>query len=95
MRSEYGVQWAGEADAVLAVVRVVAVEFADEVERLADEPARLAVIADPSDGQPVAYAFGWYNYVVTVAVRLTDRMGILYVDRVTVESSVGGLNPFG
>ena len=99
MPSDYGVQWMGEARAILAVVNVVAVDFAekltDEVDALADEPDRLRRPDSLLGGQAVAFSFWWYNYAVTTVVRLSERQQMLYVDRVTVESSVAGMNPFG
>ena len=98
MPSGYGVQWTGEARAVLAVVNVVAGDFADrltdEVDDVADDPQLLANVSDPTGGRPVAYTFEWYAYAVTVTVRVSDRMQLIYVDRVTVETRVGGINPY-
>jgi hypothetical protein len=98
MPSGYGVQWEGEAKAVQAVVDVVAFDFAerlsDEVEALADNHELLAAIADPLGRQSSEYAFQWFAYAVTVTVRVSDRFSLLYVDRVTIATSVGGVNPF-
>ena len=98
MQSGNGVQRVGEARAVLDVVSIVAPDFSehlnDEVDKVADHPQVLVTISDPSGGRPVAYAFSWFSYVVTAVVRLSDRRQTLYVDRVTIEGEVGGINPF-
>ena len=98
MASGYGVQWAGEAAAVLAVVSVVAVEFSEKlvtmVDDLTDDPADLVPTTGRFAGSGLQSAFGWSNYVATVVVRLSDRTRTIRVDHVTVESSVGGINPF-
>ena len=98
MPSEYGVQWTGEAAAVFAIVSVVAAEFADRLadrtDKLAADPDLLDPVADSSGGRSVPYTFWWHAYAVTVVVRLSDRLGVMYVDRITIATGVGGINPY-
>ena len=99
MSSGYGVQWVGEAAAVFAVVSVAAVDFAEllaeVVDSIADDPDLGGATDGTATADSFAYSFAWFNYAVTVVYRRSDRLRLLFIDRVTINSTVAGINPYG